>query len=214
MTGKARANVLILWTAIMLIEACSNQASGQQSGKTGSLTLNVTDADINLPVIGCTASLSPRKAGSLIRCNSDQSGKAYFRDLASGFYQLKVSLAGYFPEFIDSVTVYADSAVTISMLLHPYNGLTEYDAYDDLARGIVRLYRDEWFLGPGADVSLKYGFRHALKCCDPTFKFDRYNNVVYKYLDSLNGSGWYDAYIRDLAAATAASDSMKKRSNK
>ena len=211
---RIRSYALILWAVAVLVGADPNQASGQQSVKTGSLTLNVTDAEIKLPVIGYLAALTTGSAGSPVLGNSDYYGRAYFKDIAPGFYRLRVTLAGYLPEIVDSVNVRADSVVTISLQLHPYNGLTEYDASDDLARGIVRIYRDEWFLGPVADVSLKYGFRFALKCCDPTFKFDRYNNVVYKYLDSLNGPGWYEAYIRDLASATAASDSVRKRINK
>ena len=106
--------------------------------------------------------------------------------------------------------IYADSAVTMSLQLHLYNGLTEFDANEDLAKGIVRIYRSEWFSGPGSDLSSKYGFRIELKCCDPTFRFDRYNTVVYKYLDSLNGPGWYDAYLRDLWRAKVVSDSINK----
>ena len=144
---------------------------------------------------------------------SDERGVAYFKDVPPGRYRLKVSLKGYFPEFIDSLTLHADSVVPKSLQLYPYNGVTEYDAYDDLAKGIVRIFRSEWFLGPGVYVSSKYGFRIELKCCDTTFKFDRYNNVVYEYLDSLNGPGWYDKYMRDLWLEKVKSDSINRRSD-
>jgi hypothetical protein len=208
--NRFRPYELILLVAAVLVGAHPNHASAQQSSETGSLILKVTDAEIKLPVIGYLATLTPRNAGSPVLCNSDYYGRAYFKNIAPGLYRLRVTLVGYLPEIIDSVNVQADSVVTISLRLHPYNGLTEYDAYDDLAKGIVRIYRDEWFLGPGANVSSKYGFRNELKCCDPTFRFDRYNNVVYKYLDSLNGPGWYDAYIRDLWLAKVKSDSISK----
>jgi hypothetical protein len=204
----------VLWAIAVLVSAPSNQASGQQSNKTGSLILVVTDADDKQLLIVYTASLTSRNAGSPILCNPDNDGLAHFRNISAGRYRLKVSSIGYFPEFIDSLTVYADSVVTLSIPLHSYNGLTEFDAYEDLAKGIVRIYRTEWFLGPGATANSKYGFRIELKCCDPTFKFDRYNAVVYKHLDSLNGPGWYDAYLRDLWSAKVTSDSISKQLNK
>lgn len=209
-----RPSIHILWAVVILVGAHPNQASGRQSGKTGSLTLHVSDVEINMPVIGYLATLTPRNAGSPVLCNSDYHGRAYLKNISPGLYRLKVTLVGYLPEIVDSVNVQADSVAAISLRLHPYNGLTEYDAYDDLAKNVVRIYRDEWFLGPGAHVSSKYGFRIELKCCDPTFRFDRYNNVVYQYLDSLNGPGWYDAYIRDLWLAKVKSDSIRDRSKK
>jgi hypothetical protein len=209
-----RPHALILWAVAVLVSAHTNQASTQQSNKTGSLTLIVTDADDKQPLISYSASLTPRNAGSPTLCNPDYDGLAHFNKIAAGLYRLKVSLVGYFPEIIDSLTIYADSVVRMSVQLHLYNGLTEFDAYEDLAKGIVRIYRAEWFLGPGVSVSSKYGFRNELKCCDPTFKFDRYNAVVYKYLDSLNGPGWYDAYLRDLWSAKVTSDSISKQLNK
>jgi hypothetical protein len=209
-----RPYALILWVLAVLASAYPSQASGQQPSKTGSLTLIVTDADDKRPLIAYSASLTPRNAGSPILCSPDYNGRASFAKIPAGLYRLKVSFAGYFPEIIDSLTIYADSVITMPIQLHLYNGFTEFDAYEDLAKGIVRIYRSEWLLGPGTTVSSKYGFRIELKCCDPTFKFDRYNAVVYKYLDSLNGPGWYDAYLRDLWAAKVASDSIGKRVNK
>jgi len=174
------------------------------------LTLIITDAEDKQPLIADSASLTPRNAGSRILCNPDYYGRAYFRNIPAGLYRLKVSYVGYFPEIIDSLTIYPDSLLTMSLQMHLYNGLTEFDACEDLAKGIVRIYRSEWFLGPGSTLSSKYGFRIELKCCDPTFRFDRYNAVVYKYLDSLNGPGWYDAYLRDLWHAKVVGDSINK----
>jgi hypothetical protein len=200
-----------LLIAIVLVVACAHQASAQQPDKTGSLTITVTDADIKLPVIGSLASLTSRNGGSPILIKSDEHGVVSFKSVPRGLYRLKVSLKGYFPEFIDSLMIHADSVVSKSLQMYPYNGVTEYDAYEDLAKGIVRLFRSEWLLGPGVYVSAKYGFRIELKCCDSTFKFDRYNNVVYEYLDSLNGPGWYEKYMRDLWLEKAKSDSVSRR---
>lgn len=205
-----RLYVFIVWF-VFLFGAHPDQLSGQQSNRTGSLTLRVIDADIKQPLYGYSASLASKSAGSPIPGNPDARGTTYFAKILPGLYRLKVSCTGYFPEFIDSLIVLADSVVTTTIALHPYNGLTEFDAYEDLARGIVRIYRTEWLLGPGFNVSSTYGFRVELKCCDSTFKFDRYNAVVYNYLDSLNGPGWYDAYLRDLWSAKRTSDSVSKR---
>lgn len=207
-------HILILWAVAGLVCTQPTPAQCQQSDKAGSLTLTVTDAEIKLPVIHCLAALIPANAGSPMLCHSDEHGVAFFRKIAPGIYRLKVTLAGYFPEIVDSLMIHPDSVVAKSLQLYPYNGVTEFDAYEDLARGIVRIFRSEWLLGPGTTVSSKYGFRIELKCCDPTFKFDRYNDVVYKFLDSLNGPGWYDRYLRDLWSAKVASDSISKRRNK
>jgi len=212
--NTVRPYVFMLWVFAGLASALPNQASGQQFSNPGSLTLIVIDGDEKQPLMSYSVSLTPRNAGSPILCNPDYDGRTYFRKISPGLYRLKVTSVGYFPEIIDSLKVIADSVVTMSIQLHLYNGLTEFDAYDDLAKGIVRIYRSEWFLGPGANLSSKYGFRNELKCCDPTFKFDRYNAVVFKYLDSLNGPGWYDSYLRDLWSAKVASDSISKSPNK
>jgi hypothetical protein len=212
--NRIHPSVLILCAVGILLSVHTHQARAQQSGKTGSLTLVVTDSEERQPLIGYSASLTPKNAGSPILCSPDYYGRAHFTNIPSGLYRLKLSYVGYFPEIIDSLTIYPDSLLTMSLQMHLYNGLTEFDAYEDLAKGIVRLYRSEWFSGPGSTLSSKYGFRIELKCCDPTFKFDRYNAVVFKHLDSLNGPGWYDAYLRDLWHAKVLSDSISNRSNK
>ena len=124
-----RQYAIIVWAVAVLITAHTNQASCQQSDKTGSLVLTVADADDNQPLLAYSASLTPRNAGSPILCNPDYDGLAHFKKIPAGLYRLKVSFTGYFPVLIDSMSVYADSVLTLSVQLHLYNGFTEFDAY-------------------------------------------------------------------------------------
>jgi hypothetical protein len=199
---------------IIMIGSYQNRSWSQQSNGTGSLSIHVTDVEYSLPILGYAASLTPRNGNSPLLSTPNNNGIASFKKIPAGSYRLKVSRVGYFPEVYDSLVVLKDSIVTMDVHMNLYNGVTEYDAYDDLAKGIVRIYRSEWFLGPGTEVSLKYGFRVQLKCCDPTFQFDRYNAVVNNYLDSLNGPGWYDLYLRDLWLAKVRDDSLNNRPRK
>lgn len=165
---------------------------GSISGKVIDLDTKVTLSQVNLLLYAADNRLTQTQI-------SDANGLFNFKRVSPGTYKLTATFIAYQIKTLDSLIVLPDSTLTLHLQLDPYFGHTAEEATKDLSNNVVRIYVGSWFLVKGQlDLANKYGFDIVQIACDPMIQFDRYNSVVYSYLDRINGPGWFDKYMHQL----------------
>jgi hypothetical protein len=188
-------NNLITCLVVLLIG--TQLSLGQH--KSGSITGKLLDLETKEGLAQASISLQTDNDKYIQFQTSDENGGFHFQNVSPGRYKLWVTLIGYASKTVGPFVVCADSSLSFTLELDPYVGWTAEDAKKDLANNVVRIYEGTWFLIMGQyELAKKYGFEIVQNGCNPMFRADRYNAVVYSYLDRLNGPGWLDKYTQQL----------------
>jgi hypothetical protein len=160
---------------------------------TGSIVGTVTDHASKESLCSATVLLS----GTKFSATADVDGRFTLHGVPFGKHKLTVSFPGFLTAEKE-IVVLPDSTVALTFELEYNDGPTATDAIADLTKGIVRIYVNAWPGHPKALDSLTgvYGFKYQFTGCFPMNE-SRYNQVVYSYLDSLNGGPkWREDFER------------------
>jgi len=188
-------SLLIHFETLLGMKQEAERAGGTVIGK-------IIDEDNGLPLRYAAVTVSGTGRGAV----SNQEGIFLIDSIPAGMYALRASLIEYRGQQKDSVRVLSGQTTQVSFSLvnqRPDSLTWVMRANKDIARGEIHLLTCGLMILSVPEsvltyVANKYGFHYQDERTDSNDGCQIYNEVVYKYLDKLNGNGWRKRFELEL----------------
>jgi hypothetical protein len=177
----------------------STRITPQVQNCKSSITGSVVDLETREPIIACNIILQTLDGKSIGGTESDRLGQFRFRNVQPGQYRLRIAYIGYQSQTIAPVVVFPDSTRNLDIQMDPYFGLSAEQAWEDIHKGIVRIYiwaGFPFYRKEQIELAQKYHFEIATTGCSVMYT-SRYDSIMIEYLENANGKGWFKKFQKE-----------------